>query len=188
MMENKNTSITTVNGHSLSDNKSFTTNFAILVSCNFTEPFNEPIEYGKRICRLSNMLSDGKPMVQRLVDLQARKRSTKDRMRRLIYDPTLEDAEPGDLRYVLPPNVLDSIVEFLNKLENIMPGIAGEGNNTILYSPECKFSSARIQLNSRLQNDKYDGVYFAGDSAGISRGILQAAIAGDFIARDILKQ
>lgn len=184
--ENYDGDIACVNGHSLSDNKSQTTNFAILVSCNFTEPFNEPIEYGKRICRLSNMLSDGKPMVQRLVDLQAYKRSTHDRMKRIVYDPTLPEAEPGDLRYVLPPNVLDSIVEFLDKLNNVMPGLSTDGNSTLLYSPECKFSSAKIDLNNNLQTEQYPGIYFAGDSAGISRGIMQAAIAGTFIAKDIL--
>ena len=186
--ENYDGNIACVNGHSLSDNKSFTTNFAILVSCRFTEPFNEPIEYGKSICRLSNMLSDCKPMVQRLVDLQSRKRSTSDRLKRIIYEPTLTEVEPGDLRYVLPPNVLDSILEFLDKLNNVMPGISSDGNSTLLYAPECKFSSARIDLNNNLQTERYTGIYFAGDSAGISRGIMQAAIAGDFIAKDILEE
>lgn len=182
--ENYDGNIACVNGHALSDNKFFTTNFAILVSCHFTEPFNSPIEYGKSICKLSNMLSDGKPMVQRLTDLKVYKRSTADRLKKLIYAPTLAEAEPGDLRYVFPSRVIDSILEFLEKLDNVIPGI--NDGQTILYSPECKFSSAKIELNNRLQTPNYKNIYFAGDSAGISRGIMQAAIAGLFIANDIL--
>lgn len=181
--ENYDGDIACVNGHSLSDNGSNTTNFAILVSCHFTEPFNEPIEYGKRICKLTNMLSDGKPMVQRLVDLKAYKRSTPDRMKRLVYKPTLSDCEAGDLRYVLPSNIIDSILEFVEKLDTVIPGI--NGNDTIFYAPECKFSSAKIDLTNTLENEKYKNIFFAGDSAGISRGIMQAAIAGRYIAQEI---
>jgi hypothetical protein len=177
--------IACVNGHSFSDNASDTTNFALLVSCHFTEPFNSPIDYGKSICRLSNMLSDNKPTVQRLIDLKAYKRSTKDRIKKLIYKPTLTEAEPGDLRYIFPSNVIDSILDFLEKLDKVIPGI--NDGQTILYSPECKFSSAKIELNNKLQSEGFPGVYFAGDSAGISRGIMQAAIAGTYIAKDILK-
>ena len=187
VQENYDGNIACVNGHSFSDNASYTTNFAILVSCHFTEPFNAPIEYGKQICRLTNMLSDHKPMVQRLADLQVYKRSTKDRLKRLIYTPTLKEAEPGDLRYALPSNILNSVLEFLDKLDKVIPGISSTGNNTLLYAPECKFSSAKIDLNSKLQNDLYPDVFFAGDSAGISRGIMQAAIAGTYIAQNILK-
>lgn len=182
--ENYDGDIACVNGHSLSDNKSETTNFAILVSCHFTEPFNEPIEYGKRICRLSNMLSDGRPMVQRLTDLKNYKRSTRDRMKRLVYEPTLSEAEPGDLRYVLPSNIIDSILEFTEKLDNVMPGI--NDGQTIFYSPECKFSSAKIELSNNLSLIDYPHVFCAGDSAGISRGIMQASIAGTYIANQIL--
>lgn len=177
--------IACVNGHSLSDNASETTNFAILVSCHFTEPFNEPIEYGKRICRLSNMLSDGRPMVQRLTDLKNYKRSTRDRMKRLVYEPTLSEAEPGDLRYVFPSNIIDSILEFTEKLDNVMPGI--NDGQTIFYAPECKFSSAKIELTKDLSLIYYPNIYCAGDSAGISRGIMQASIAGTYIAEQILK-
>lgn len=183
--ENYDGDIACVNGHSLSDNASETTNFAILVSCHFTEPFNEPIEYGKRICRLSNMLSDGRPMVQRLTDLKNYKRSTRDRMKRLVYEPTLSEAEPGDLRYVFPSNIIDSILEFIEKLDNVMPGI--NDGQTIFYAPECKFSSAKIELTKDLSLINYPDIYCAGDSAGISRGIMQASIAGTYIAEQILK-
>lgn len=172
-----------VNGHSLSDNKCLNTNFALLVSCNFTDPFNEPIKYGKSICKLSNMLSDGKVMVQRLVDLKNKKRSTKSRISRLSIEPTLKDAEPGDLRYVLPANVLDSIVETLDNLNNVMPGM--NGVNTILYSPEVKFYSSKVELNSNLQNDKFDNVYFIGDSSGVTHGIMQSVMSGIYVSEDL---
>ena len=172
-----------VNGHSLSDNKCLNTNFALLVSCNFTDPFNEPIRYGKSICKLSNMLADGKVMVQRLVDLKNKKRSTKSRIARLSIEPTLTDAEPGDLRYVFPANVIDSIVETLDNLNNVMPGI--NGVNTILYSPEVKFYSSKIELNSKLQNSKFDNVYFIGDSSGVTHGIMQSVMSGIYVAEDL---
>ena len=130
------------------------------------------------------MLSDGKPMVQRLTDLKSYKRSTKDRIKRLIYEPSLKEAEPGDLRYVLPSNIIDSILEFTEKLDNVMPGI--NDGQTIFYSPECKFSSAKIELSNNLSLVDYPHVFCAGDSAGISRGIMQASIAGTYIANKIL--
>lgn len=172
-----------VNGHSLSDNKCLNTNFALLVSCNFTDPFNEPIRYGKSICKLSNMLADGKVMVQRLVDLKHKKRSTESRIKRLSIEPTLKDAEPGDLRYVFPANVIDSIVETLDNLNNVMPGM--NGVNTILYSPEVKFYSSKIDLNNKLQNNKFDNVYFIGDSSGVTHGIMQSVMSGIYVAEDL---
>lgn len=173
-----------VNGHSLSDNKCLNTNFALLVSCNFTDPFNEPIRYGKSICALANMLANGKVMVQRLVDLKNKKRSTKDRLARLSIEPTLKDAEPGDLRYVFPANVIDSIIETLDNLNNVIPGI--NGVNTILYSPEVKFYSSKIELNNQLQNDKYDNVYFIGDSSGVTHGIIQSTMSGIYVANSLI--
>ena len=173
-----------VNGHSLSDNKCLNTNFALLVSCNFTDPFDEPILYGKSICQLSTMLADGKVMVQRLVDLKNKKRSTKSRISRLSIEPTLKDAEPGDLRYVFPANVIDSIVETLDNLNNVIPGI--NGVNTILYSPEVKFYSSKIILNKKLKSYEYDNAYFIGDSSGVTHGIMQSVMSGIYVAEDIL--
>lgn len=175
-----------VNGHSLSDNKCLNTNFALLVSCNFTDPFNEPIKYGKHICKLANMLADDKVMVQRLVDLKNKKRSTKSRIDRLSIEPTLKDAEPGDLRYVFPANVLDSLVETLDNLNNVMPGI--NGVNTILYGPEVKFYSSKIVLNRNLQSPEVDNAYFIGDSSGVTHGIMQSVMSGIYVAEDIIKK
>ena len=173
-----------VNGHSLSDNKSMNTNFALLVSCNFTEPFNQPIKYAQSICQLANMLADDKPMVQRLIDLKNHKRSTESRMKRLSITPTLKNAQPGDLRYVLPSNIIDSIIETLDNISNVIPNI--NGKNTILYAPEVKFYSSKIELNDKLQNDKFDNIFFIGDSSGVTHGIIQSAMSGRYVANQLL--
>ena len=175
--------IACVNGHSLSDNATLNTNFALLVTSHFTEPFNQPYEYAKSICKLTNMLAGGKPIVQRLIDLKNKKRSTKDRMARLSIIPTLKDAEPGDLRYCLPESILETIVETIDNLNNIMPGI--NGKDTIFYATEIKRNGNVIDVNEKLSPVNYSNVFFAGDSSGISRGIIQAAIAGMYIAKNI---
>ena len=175
-----------VNGHSFSDNKSMNTNFALLVSCNFTEPFNQPIKYAQSICQLANMLADDKPMVQRLIDLKNHKRSTESRMKRLSITPTLKGAQPGDLRYVLPSNIIDSIIETLDNISNVIPNI--NGKNTILYAPEVKFYSSKIELNDKLQNDKFDNVFFIGDGSGVTHGIIQSAMSGIYVANQLLER
>lgn len=177
--------IVCVNGHSYLNKHSENTNFALLVSCRFTEPFNEPIKFGKTLCSYINMLTNGKVMVQRLVDLKAKKRSTKDRMKRLSITPTLKDAEPGDLRYALPSNVLDSIIQTLDNISNVIPNL--NGPNTILYAPEVKFYSSLIDVNSKLQVEKYPDIYFIGDSSGITHGIMQSSISGLYVADDIIE-
>ena len=168
--------IVCVNGHSYLDKHSENTNFALLVSCHFTEPFNEPIKFGKTLCSYINMLTNGKVMVQRLVDLKSKKRSTKDRMKRLSITPTLTDAEPGDLRYALPANVLDSIIQTLDNMSNVIPNL--NGPNTILYAPEVKFYSSLIDVNEKLQVEEYPDIYWLGDSSGITHGIMQSSISG----------
>ena len=175
--------IKAVNGHSYSDNKSSTTNFALLASCTFTEPFNDPIEYATNICKLTNVLADDHVMVQRFCDLTSNRRSTYERMSRLSITPTLKDACPGDLSYAFPSKILDRIVKTLYNLDNIMPGIAG--NNTVLYGPEVKFVSSVPSMNKDFSCVGYDNVYFSGDGAGITRGIMQASINGSLIADNI---
>ena len=172
-----------VNGHSLSDNKTSNTNFALLVSLNFTKPFNEPIKYATSICQLTNMLADGKVMVQRLTDLKNKKRSTATKMQRLTIEPTLKDAEPGDLRYALPYNVIDALLETIDNLNNVFPGI--NGSNTLLYAPEVKFYSSKIERNNRLQSNVCDDIYFIGDSSGITHGIMQSVMSGLYVAKQI---
>lgn len=175
-----------VNGHSFLDKKSMNTNFALLVSCSFTEPFNEPIKFGKTLCSYINMLTNGKVMVQRLVDLKNKKRSTKDRIKRLSIDPTLKDAEPGDLRYALPSNVLDSILQTIENLSNVIPNL--NGPNTILYAPEVKFYSSLIDVNNNLELKDFEGIYCIGDSSGITHGIMQSSISGLYVADKILEK
>lgn len=184
--ENYDNGIACVNGHSYLDKKSLNTNFALLVSSHFTDPFNEPIKYGQRVCEIVNMLADGKPMVQRLIDLKNKKRTTKDRLARLSITPTLKDAEPGDLRYALPANILDSIVQTLDNMANVIPNI--NGKNTILYAPEVKFYSSKIELNKNLQCDKFEDVYFLGDSSGVTHGIIQSAMSGVYAAQQIVNK
>lgn len=181
--ENYDDDLAVVNGHSYHDLKSENTNFALLVSSRFTEPFNEPITYGKYIARLSNMLTGGKIMVQRLKDLKNGKRSTYDRLKKLSYVPTLKDAVPGDLSYVLPSRIINALLETFDELEHVCPEISGR--DTILYGVEVKFYSAKIEVDNNLKT-KYDGVYAIGDGAGITRGLMQASISGVIAARDIL--
>ena len=184
--ENYDNGIACVNGHSYLDKKSQNKNFALLVSSHFTDPFNEPIKYGQRVCEIVNMLADGKPMVQRLIDLKHKKRTTKDRLARLSITPTLKDAEPGDLRYALPANILDSIVQTLDNMANVIPNI--NGKNTVLYAPEVKFYSSKIELNKNLQCDKFSDVYFLGDSSGVTHGIIQSAMSGIYAAQQIVNK
>ena len=182
VQENYDDDIACVNGHSLSDNKSMNTNFAILVSSKFTEPFNEPIKYGKSICRMTNMLAGGKVMAQRWVDLVNGNRSTWGRMSKLAIEPSLQTIEPGDIRYALPSRIVDSIIEAIKTLNNVIPGL--DGRDTILYAPEIKFYSSKIKLDSKLQS-KYDNVYFGGDSSGTTHGIIQSAMEGIYIGEEI---
>lgn len=182
--ENYDDALAVVNGHSYHDLKSNLTNFALLVSCKFTEPFNEPVAYGKYIARLANMLTGGHIMVQRLRDLKEGRRSTPGRLEKLSYKPTLADAVPGDLAFVLPSRITNSLLDTFEALENICPGISG--NETILYGVEVKFYSSNVIVDSNLKT-KYNGIYAIGDGAGITRGLMQASVSGVVAARDIIK-
>lgn len=175
--------IIAVNGHSNSTNEGLNTNFALLASCEFTEPFNDPVGYATNICKLTNQLADNKVMVQRFVDLKLNKRSTVKSMQRLSINPTMIDASPGDLRYALPSKILDSIINTIDNLSNVMPGL--NGPNTILYGPEVKFVSSVPETDKNFESVNYPGIYFSGDGAGITRGIIQAAMCGVFIGNNI---
>ena len=183
--ENYDDNLAVVNGHSYHDLKSDLTNFALLVSCHFTEPFKEPITYGKYIARLANMLTDGKIMVQRLRDLKEGKRSTKERIKKLSYTPTLQDAVPGDLSFVLPERILKALLETFEALEKVCPGISSD--ETIIYGVEVKFYSTHVEVNENLET-KYRGLYAIGDGAGITRGLMQASISGVIAANDIIQK
>jgi uncharacterized protein len=174
--------VITVNGHSFADRKTVNTNFAILVSKNFTEPFDDPIAYGKSIARLANLLSGG-IIVQRLGDLEAGRRSTAQRMSRSVVIPTLPGAAPGDLNLVLPYRYVVNILEMIHALDEVAPGVASR--HTLLYGVEVKFYSNRLCLTTSLETE-VDGLYACGDGAGVTRGLAQASASGLVAARAIL--
>jgi len=177
-------SVTTVNGHSYADRKTTNTNFALLVSKNFTEPFDDPVAYGQSIARLANLLSGG-VLVQRLGDLEAGRRTNAQRLSRSIVVPTLESAAPGDLGLVLPYRHIVNILEMLHALDEVMPGVCSR--HTLLYGVEVKFYSNRLKLTSKLETE-VQGLYACGDGAGITRGLVQSSASGLVAARAILAE
>jgi len=176
--------IVTVNGHSYAQKRTENTNFAILVSSSFTEPFNDPIGYGKYIAQLANLLGNG-VIIQRLGDLLDGRRSTPDRINRCITQPTLPSATPGDLSFVLPYRHLKSIIEMLEAMDRITPGIYSR--HTLLYGVEVKFYTNRLKLSPSLETD-IQNLFLIGDGAGITRGLIQASISGMIAANEILKR
>jgi len=174
--------IVTVNGHSFSDPKlnSPNTNFALLVSNKFTEPFQEPHQYGKRIASFSNMLGGG-VLIQRFGDLIKGRRTNEHRLSQSFTKPTLE-AVPGDLSLVLPKRHLDNIIEMIYALDKVAPGTANA--DTLLYGVEVKFYSARLQLDNKLET-QIPNLFAVGDGAGITRGLSQASASGVYVARQI---
>ncbi len=176
--------VITVNGHSYANSKSQNTNFALLVSTDFTEPFREPIAYGKYLARLANILSGG-VLVQRLGDLMEGHRSTPARIERGIVKPTLREATPGDLSFVLPYRHLTGILEMLQALDKLAAGVASQ--HTLLYGVEVKFYSCRPHLSSHLETE-VKNMFAAGDGAGVSRGLIQASASGVVAAREILRR
>lgn len=179
--------LVTVNGHSYAedvDRKTENTNFALLVSKTFTQPFKDPIAYGKSIARLANLLGGG-VLVQRLGDLISGRRSTPDRIEKGLVTPTLKEATPGDLSLVYPYRHLTALVEMLQAMDRIAPGVYSR--HTLLYGVEVKFYSSRLQLSSSLET-KVNNLYAAGDGAGVTRGLVQASVAGVLTARGILEK
>ncbi|AQS58926.1 NAD(P)/FAD-dependent oxidoreductase [Desulforamulus ferrireducens] len=175
------------NGHAYQDKAlgSENTNFALLVSHKFSYPFNKPIEYAKSISRLANDLSNGSVLIQRFGDIIKGRRSTEKRIQEGFVEPTLKEAVPGNLGLVLPYNTMKSIIEMIQALDSVTPGIASE--HTLLYGVEAKFYSSRPKLNDKFETD-INGLYAGGDGAGITRGLAQAGACGVHIARDIIKQ
>lgn len=173
-----------VNGHSYAEKRSENTNFALLVSSRFTEPFNDPIGYGRAIVSLANLLGKG-VIIQRLGDLLAGRRTTERRLSRCITRPTLSEATPGDLSFVLPYRHLKNIIEMLEALEKIVPGVYSR--HTLLYGVEAKFYSHRIRLNKELESE-VPNLFMAGDGSGFTRGLIQASVSGLVAARAIIKR
>lgn len=175
-----------VNGHAYKskDFKTENTNFAILVSKNFTKPFKTPIEYGKQIAQLSNMLCDGKILVQTYGDFKRGRRTTEERLCRNNIIPTLKDAVPGDLSLVFPHRIMVDISEMLEALDKVTPGIASD--ETLLYGVEVKFYSNKVVVDKEFETS-VKGLYAIGDGASVTRGLQQASANGLSVAEGIIK-
>ncbi len=176
-----------VNGHAYKSKeyKTSNTNFALLVSKNFTKPFKTPIEYGKKIAELSNMLCDGKIMVQTFGDFKRGRRTTEERLCRNNLLPTLKDAVPGDLSLVFPHRIMVDIAEMIEALDKVTPGIASD--ETLLYGVEVKFYSNKVVVDKDFETS-VKGLRAVGDGASVTRGLQQASANGLSVARSILKK
>jgi len=176
--------ITTVNGHSYAGKRTANTNFALLVSTQFTEPFHDPIAYGRYLARLANLISEG-VICQRLGDLRSGRRSTDERIARGLVRPTLVSATPGDLSFVLPHRHLASILEALDALDRFAPGLGSR--HTLLYGIEVKLYSARPRLSKSLETEVAN-LFAVGDGAGVTRGLLQASASGLLAGREVQRR
>ena len=182
---NENTNgIVTVNGHSFEDpaRQTENTNFALLVSKHFSEPFKDSNGYGESIARLSNMLGGG-VLVQRFGDLVRGRRSTPKRIAENFVVPTLK-AEPGDISLVLPKRILDGIIEMIYALDKIAPGTANDG--TLLYGVEVKFYNMQVKVDEHLESC-HKGLYIIGDGSGVTHSLSHASASGVFVAREIAR-
>ena len=173
-----------VNGHAENEEKTANTNFALLSHIELTDPVEDTTEYGRAIAKLATTIGGGRPIIQRLKDLKQGRRSTADRLRRVTISPTLSDATPGDISMALPDRVAVNLLEGLNQLDNIMPGLTAD--NTFLYVPEIKFYDTRYPVSS-LMETTVPGFYVAGDASGHCRGIVYSALTGLIAAEAIRK-
>lgn len=174
-----------VNGHALKDIKSNNTNFAFISKVSLTEPVTNTRLYGESIARIANVLGDGKPIIQSLKDLKSGRRSDWHRINKGFIEPTLKDCVAGDLALVMPHRIITNILEGLEKLDKIIPGV--NNDDTLLYGPEIKFFSNEIETDDKFKLDNAD-VYFVGDGAGKAGNIVTAAATGLVAARDILER
>lgn len=173
-----------VNGHSDAKNRSQNTNFALLVTIPLTEPLVNTNTYANLIARLFNGLGGQSPIMQRLGDIRKGRRSKKENQDKYMFEPTLKDVTYGDITLAMPSRYMDNIIEAIDRLNKIMPGLAND--STILYGPELKFHGLRIETDQYLYAG--DNVYVAGDGAGVSRGIVGAAASGLLAAEGIIRQ
>ncbi|MEM1873399.1 MAG: FAD-dependent oxidoreductase, partial [Acidilobaceae archaeon] len=174
-----------VNGEEFATLKSRNTNFALLVTVRLTDPLEDTIAYGKSLSRLMTKLGGGKPIVQRFGDLVAGRRSTWARIERSVVEPTLKSVTPGDIAMGYPYRVVANIVEAIERLDEIIPGLASP--QTLLYAPEIKFYSVRAKVTRELETT-LENVFAAGDGTGLSRGMNIAAATGVIAARSILRR
>lgn len=173
-----------VNGHSNSIHDSVNSNFAFVTEIKLTEPVENTTQYAKSIAQLANTIGGGKPIIQRLLDLQKGRRSTWDRINKSYVHPTLKEVIPGDISMAFPHRIVTNILEGLIMLDNVMPGI--NAGSTLLYAPEIKLRSSKIKTDKNLQTE-IQNLYVAGDGAGVAGNIVGAAATGIIAAQGILK-
>jgi len=172
-----------VNGHAMKTKQSGNTNFAFLVRMNLTEPVENTTQYGESIAKLATTIGGGRPLLQRLGDLRAGRRSTWERLKKSYVEPTLKYVTPGDISMALPGRIITNIVEGLEMLNRVVPGIAE--NSTLLYAPEIKFHALRVNVSKNMETS-IKNLFAAGDGCGVSRGIVGAAVTGMIGAHEII--
>ncbi len=181
--ENYDNNLAVVNGHSYKELKSNNTNLAILVSHNFSEPFNQPIDYAVKVGELTNMLGAGHIMVQRFGDILDGKRTWPKELSFSNVRPTLPDAVAGDITAAMPYRAMMNIINFIKAVDEVVPGFASE--ETLLYSPELKFYSNRVKMDADL-NTNVKGLFCLGDSSGWTRGLMMASVMGVLMGRKLI--
>jgi len=174
-----------VNGHAENDRKSENTNFALLAHVEMTDPVEDSTQYGRAIAQLATTIGGGRPILQRLKDLQQGRRSTMERIRRVRIRPTLQEYTPGDVSMALPQRIVVDIVEAIERLDQILPGLASDG--TLIYAPEIKFYDTRYRVKDGMETSM-PGLYVVGDASGHSRGIVFAAVTGILAGRHIVQR
>ena len=180
--ENYDAGLAVVNGHSYKELKSNNTNVAILCSHNFNSPFNQPIEYAKKVGELTNMLGAGHILVQRFGDILDGKRTWPKELAQSNIKPTLPDAVAGDITAAMPYRSMMNIINFIQAVDHVVPGFASI--ETLLYSPELKFYSNRVKMDESL-NTSISGLHCLGDSSGWTRGLMMASVMGVIMGRKI---
>mgnify|MGYP002543717223 CR=1 FL=1 len=183
--ENYDNDLAVVNGHSFKEKKSENTNLAILVSHNFTEPFNQPIAYAQKVGELTNMLGAGHILVQRYGDILDGKRTWPKELAQSNVKPTLKDAVAGDITAAMPYRAMTNIIEFIKMLDMVVPGFAA--NETLLYSPELKFYSNKVKMDENLDTN-IRGLHCLGDSSGWTRGLMMASVMGVLMGRKLAEK
>ncbi|MEE8167878.1 MAG: NAD(P)/FAD-dependent oxidoreductase [Candidatus Hydrothermarchaeales archaeon] len=174
-----------VNGHSLRDLESNNTNFAFLTKIELTEPIENSTDYGESIAKTATTLGGGDPLIQRLGDLRRGRRSTRKRINAGLVKPTLTGATPGDIAMVMPHRIVTNILEGLERLDRVIPGVASD--STLLYAPEIKFYAMRVEVGRSMETS-IPNLFAAGDGVGVSRGIIVASATGIMAARGILEK
>ena len=182
--ENYDHGLAVVNGHSYKELKSENTNLAILVSHNFSVPFNQPIDYARKVGELTNMLGDGHILVQRYGDILSGKRTWQKELAHSNVKPTLPDAVAGDITAALPYRAMMNIINFIQAMDKVVPGFASP--ETLLYSPELKFYSNRVRMDKDL-NTSIQGLHCLGDSSGWTRGLMMASCMGVLMGRKLVE-